>query len=411
MDDATGRRPRGPSPAAAATSLCAVTIRSRSSRGSGSTARTPGTARATGSMAAGSPSIATSRSMRWSVPRASSSSGPAATSLPWAKNPTRSHERLDLAQDVRREQDREVALLHEPAEHREQLLHARRVDGDRRLVEDQDGGLLDQRVGDAEALAHAAGVRLGLAVGGVLEADLVEQLVDPGLRDGPGDAVELGGVAQVLAAREAAVEPDVVGQVADLALDRERLAGRIQADDADDAAGRLGEAEQHEHGRRLARAVGPQEAEDLAGVDREVERVDRGEVAVLLGQSPRDDDGVLGDLGQDLGDRPATPLARRRVAGRGLRHRETGLAGGQLRRAEARGLPRTGPARPDSPTSVGRGRPLVGHVATADRTSGRPSTGPRTRPRSGPPRRSTRTAASRREPGSTRRRWPRSPCR
>ena len=138
-------------------------------------------------------------------------------------------QRLDLAQDVRREQDRQVALGDEAPEQREQLLDARRVDRDRRLVEDEDRRLLDQGVGDAEALAHAARVRLGLLVGGVVEPDLVEQLVDPRLGDGPRQAVELGRVAQVLAAGQAAVEAHVVGQVADLALDRERLAGRDRA--------------------------------------------------------------------------------------------------------------------------------------------------------------------------------------
>ena len=54
------------------------------------------------------------------------------------------------------------------------------IDG-RRLVEDQEVGRLDQRVGDAEALAHAARVGLdrGRRPGG--QPDLVEDLVDGGL--------------------------------------------------------------------------------------------------------------------------------------------------------------------------------------------------------------------------------------
>ena len=200
----------------AATSECAVTIRSRSfARRRARRPWTPGTARATGSIAAG---VAVDRDLELdlrSVPRGELVERARGDELARGEEPDPVAQGLDLAQDVRREQDGEVALLHEPPEQREQLLHARRVDRDRRLVEDQDGRLLDQGVGDAEALAHAAGVRLGLAVGGVLEADLVEQLVDPGLGVGTRDAVELGGVAQVLAAGHAAVEADVVGQVAD----------------------------------------------------------------------------------------------------------------------------------------------------------------------------------------------------
>ena len=45
---------------------------------------------------------------------------------------------LDLAEDVRGQQDREVALLDQAPEQREQLLDAGRVDRDRRLVEDED---------------------------------------------------------------------------------------------------------------------------------------------------------------------------------------------------------------------------------------------------------------------------------
>ena len=416
----TGPRRRGPRRAAAATSDCAVTIRSRSLRGSGSTVCTPGTARATGSIAAGSPSIATSSSIRWSVPRASSSSGPAATSLPSEKNPTRSHR--DWTWPRMCDESRTVRLRSFTSR-RSSASSSSTPDGSMAIVGSsriRTVGLLDQGVGDAEALAHAARVRLGLAVGGVLEADLVEQLVDAGLRDGPRDAVELGGVAQVLAAGQAAVEADVVGQVADLALDRERLAGRVEADDAHDAPGGLGEPEQHQHGRRLAGTVGPQQPEDLARVDREVERVDRGEVAVLLGQPPGDDDGVLRDLREDLGDGPAARRSRGAPSGgsrgprRGCPVRRCDVPGSPAGRCVAPRpavVPRAGPARLDAPTSVGRGRRLVGHGATADRTSGRPSRGRRTRPRSAPRRRSTRTAASRRGRGSSRRRWPRWPCR
>ena len=223
-----------------------------------------------------------------------------------------------------------------------------------------------------------------LLVGGVLEADLVEQLVDPRLRDGAGDAVELGGVAQVLAAGQAAVEADVVGQVADLALDRERLAGRVEADDADDAPGRLGEPEQHQHGRRLAGAVGPEQPEDLAGADRQVERVDRGEVAVLLGQPPGDDDRVLGDLGQDLGDRVRrrrSAAASASLAGVGLRRRSSRARrpGSCVAPRPAVGLGRVRRGLSPRPPSDGGVRSSV-MSSTADRTSGRPSRGRRTRP-------------------------------
>ena len=128
-----------------------------------------------------------------------------------------------------------------------------------------------------------------LLVGRVGQPDALEQRVDAVLGHVRVHAVEPARVAQVLAAGHAAVEADGVGQVADVALDLERACARIDAQHARRAAGRLGQAEQHQDRRRLARAVGPEQAEDLALVDRQVELVDRRELAVLLGQAARMD--------------------------------------------------------------------------------------------------------------------------
>ena len=176
-------------------------------------------------------------------------------------------------------------------------IDADRVDRRRRLVEDQDVGILDQRVGDAEALEHAARVRVDAVVGAIGHADLLEDLVDLRLRIGPRDAVQASRVAQVLAPGHAVVEADAVRQVADAALHLERVPGRIEADDAGPARRRLGQAEEHQDGRRLAGAVLAEQPEDLAGVDLEVEVVDGDEVAVALGQpAGRDRADVLRDL-------------------------------------------------------------------------------------------------------------------
>ena len=85
---------------------------------------------------------------------------------------------LDLVQQVAREQDGHPALADEPAQQVEDLRDAERVDRRRRLVEDQDVGILHERIGDAEPLEHAARVRVGPVVGSVGQADLVEDLVD-----------------------------------------------------------------------------------------------------------------------------------------------------------------------------------------------------------------------------------------
>ena len=86
------------------------------------------------------------------------------------------------------------------------------------------------------------------------------------------------------------VEADRVGQVADAALDLERLAHRIEAQHLDRAAADLGQAQHHQDGRRLAGAVGPEQAEDLAAADVEVDGVDGALRAVELQQAAGLDD-------------------------------------------------------------------------------------------------------------------------
>ena len=98
-----------------------------------------------------------------------------------------------------------------------------------------------------------------------------------GSRLGAAEAVEPRRVAQVLAAGQAAVEADRVGQVADASLDLARVARRVETQHRGLALGGLGQAEEHQDGRRLAGAVLAEEPEDLARVDLEVEVVDRRE--------------------------------------------------------------------------------------------------------------------------------------
>ena len=112
---------------------------------------------------------------------ASSSIVPWPISRPEAKMPIRSHTRLDLVEQVARQEDRHPALADEPAQQVEDLDDAERVDRGRRLVEDQDVGILDEGIGDAEPLEHAPRVRVDRVVG-ARQADLVEDLVDRLLR-------------------------------------------------------------------------------------------------------------------------------------------------------------------------------------------------------------------------------------
>src|SRR5690606_11827072 len=78
-----------------------------------------------------------------------------------------------------------------------------------------------------------------------------------------------------------------VRQVADLALDLQRPAQRVLAQDTDASLARFRQAEQHQDRRGLARAVGTQQAEHLALVDGEVDAGHAHRVAIALAKALR----------------------------------------------------------------------------------------------------------------------------
>src|SRR5690606_29208282 len=92
----------------------------------------------------------------------------------------------------------------------------------------------------------------------------------------------------------AAGEDEVPGQVADPAADLDAVGARVAAQDEDLARGAADEVEQDADGGRLARAVGAEEAEDLAGADPQVQAEQGPAAAVVLGEAAGFDDGVRG---------------------------------------------------------------------------------------------------------------------
>ena len=84
-------------------------------------------------------------------------------------------EPLGLVEVLGRQQDGR-ALRDEVLDRLPQADAAARVQARRRLVEEQDRRVGDQRGREVEAAAHAAGVGLGDALGGVGEVEALEQL-------------------------------------------------------------------------------------------------------------------------------------------------------------------------------------------------------------------------------------------
>ena len=96
----------------------------------------------------------------------------------------------------------------------------------RRLVEDGDLRALHQDLGKPQPLAHAARKRADAIVGELGKADPIERVGNALFAFVEPEADQAGGVAQIIGGGELVVEADRVGQIADAAFDRQRLARR-----------------------------------------------------------------------------------------------------------------------------------------------------------------------------------------
>ena len=207
----------------------------------------------------------------------------------------------DLAHQVRGDEHRAALggkLLQQVADPADAL----RVEAVGRLVQDQRGGIAQQRGGDAEPLAHAQREPADPLAGDGLEADQPDHLVDAIAAD----AMGLGLRQQVVVGAAAGVDRSRFEQRADLV--QRRLEGAIGAAVDRRPAGRGPvEAQDQAHRRRLAGAVRAQEPGHDARLHREAEVIDSELVAVSLGQSL--------DLNHPLDGRDATASPKQSQGG------------------------------------------------------------------------------------------------
>src|SRR3989344_2059276 len=160
------------------------------------------------------------------------------------------------------------------------------------LVEQQDARAVRHRAGQGQALLPAArhGAHALVVAAFVVEGELLDQLGHP--TGHVLDAVELADELQVLAHRQVAVEAEVLGHVAQQRLDLGRLGGDVEAQAGAAPRGQWHEAAHHADGGGLARAVGAEEAVELAFLDGHVELVDDRLVTKGLGEVAHLDDGL-----------------------------------------------------------------------------------------------------------------------
>ncbi len=149
-------------------------------------------------------------------------------------------------------------LLDKVAHHTGRL----RVEGRSRFVQEQHRRLVEQRTGDGQLLPHPLGKAAHRFVPPLPQAKHGQVLFY--LAVNVVHAVEFSKEAQVLLGIQARVEPRRLGKDAGTGAHCAVLHADLVAVDPGGAGRRRDERSQHPHRRRLARAIGPQEAKYLS---------------------------------------------------------------------------------------------------------------------------------------------------
>ena len=193
-------------------------------------------------------------------------------------------EAVGLLEVLRREQDRGPLGL-EVLDDGPQLVAAVEVEARRGLVQEQHRRTVDERGAQVEAPAHPTGVRARRPVGGVDEVELLEELGGAVLDEPAGQVREAADEAQILPAREVAVDGGELACETDAGAHPLRFVGDVEAQHGRLAGVGAEDRRQHPHGSGLAGAVGAEQAEHGCGRDLEVDAVERDHVAEALLQT------------------------------------------------------------------------------------------------------------------------------
>ena len=153
--------------------------------------------------------------------------------------------RFHVRDDVRGEDDNPLA-----GQIREQIAEAHPLLGVQphgRLVHDQQLRIVEQRLGDAHALAHSAGITAQRPAGGVAQVDQVQQVGNFPTGLFAAHALDGRHVFEELLGRKVGVDAEVLRQVAQHRAQRLRIFDHIPAVPQNGPLGGLGDGCQHAH--------------------------------------------------------------------------------------------------------------------------------------------------------------------
>jgi hypothetical protein len=188
--------------------------------------------------------------------------------MPVVDDPHAVGERVRLLEVLRRQEDGDPVLVREPRNLRPQRCAALQVKAGRRLVEEEDPRLVDERQRQVQAALHPARVAADPAIAASESPTRSSSSWARRDRVGPRYPLQRSLEHQMLAAGQDRVKRGLLQCGPDRCAHVRAIADDVIAADARPPAGGRQQRRQHQHGRRLPRAVGPEEAVDLAGRDR-----------------------------------------------------------------------------------------------------------------------------------------------
>src|SRR5580704_3673756 len=191
---------------------------------------------------------------------------------------------LRLVHVVRGQEDRDVLALFQVVDVVPDGHPGLRVESDRRLIEEQHPGRVQQAARDLQPALHAAGVGGDHAAPPVPQPDHLEHLTQPRRERRLGHAVEVRVEAQVLLPGQVAVQGGVLEHQADVAAHGVPFPHHVMTGDPGGTRGRVRQGAQDLDRGGLALPVRPEETEGLSDGYLEVDAAHGIDLAVPLGQ-------------------------------------------------------------------------------------------------------------------------------